>query len=73
MIDDTTEPALTDAERKNGWCEESLREYRRERERVTGLVGGNVVTEIPAEWKRKRPLVFEHAGRWSPLKHRLIR
>ena len=21
MIDDTTEPALTDAERKNGWCE----------------------------------------------------
>jgi len=37
---------LTKEERLNGWDEQSLAAYRRERDKVADVVPGNVVTEF---------------------------
>lgn len=51
---------LTKAELSNGWDEQSLAAYRRDRDKVADVVPGNVVTEF----KRPRPPVrIEGAGR----------
>jgi len=59
---------LTEEEKFNGWDEQSLAAYRRERDKVADVVSGNVVTEF----KRGKPAVrIEGAGMaYSPINRR---
>jgi hypothetical protein len=59
---------LTEGERFNGWDEQSLAAYRRERDKVAGMVPGNVVTEFK---RGKTPPVVEGPTRYSPLTRRV--
>lgn len=55
---------LTDAEKRNGWDEQSLAAYRRDRDKVADVVPGNVVTEF----KRGKPAMrIEGAHGYSPF------
>jgi len=50
---------ITKEERANGWDEQSLAAYRRDRDKVADVVAGNVVTEF----ERPKPAVrIEGAG-----------
>jgi hypothetical protein len=56
--------SLTAADSRNGWTLASLAAYRREREKVHGLVAGNVVTEF----KRPKPAMRVEGPRgYSPF------
>jgi hypothetical protein len=66
----STSTGLTADQRKRGWTDENLEDYRRQRARAHDLVGGFVITPFI---RPKRQPEFEHAARWSPLKHRLVR
>jgi hypothetical protein len=55
---------LTDGEKANGWDEQSLADYRRERDKSADVVSGNVVTEF----KRGKPaMVVEGPRGYSPF------
>jgi hypothetical protein len=55
---------LTKGEVANGWDEQSLAAYRRERDKVADVVPGNVVTEF----KRGKPAIQIQGVRgYSPL------
>lgn len=55
---------LTKAEKANGWDEQSLAAYRRERDKVADMVPGNVVTEFK---RGKPPVVVEGPSGYSPF------
>lgn len=50
---------ITAEDSRNGWTEQSLAAYRRERERAFDRVAGNVVTEFK---RGKDPVRIEGAG-----------
>ncbi|PDT71725.1 hypothetical protein CO683_00775 [Bradyrhizobium ottawaense] len=56
---------LTKGEQANGWDEQSLAAYRRERDKVADVVPGNIVTEFK---RGKPPMRIEGAGMaYNPL------
>ena len=56
---------LTEAERRNGWTEETLRQYLAERQEAHGLVGGFVPTAMR---RADPPLRVETTRGFSPHK-----
>lgn len=55
---------LTPEEKKNGWTEQSLAAYRRDRDKVADVVSGNVVTEFK---RPKAPIQIEGVQGYSPF------
>ena len=54
---------LTPEEISNGWTEQSLAAYRRERDKVADVVAGNVVTEFK---RPKAAIRIEGAAKFKP-------